>query len=189
MSAILSPACTRVKAGLPEGFLSGLGEKHPVGGTRCSQPGEWLGVSDPSEVAPDVSGYSKPSNGWIARSYTGGGNPLLGSWGPGGQSQHPDPPGPHSTPLPHSALLYDLAQPGGPRGTLGEVRVPPKLPCLRRKGCLVCSLDSSHCGGGGGGRLDTDMTKAAQRDCSGPSEGPGGAGHKTNKQRATQRDE
>lgn len=58
LSAILSPACTRVRVGLPEGFLSQLGEKHPVGGTGCSQPGEWLGVSDPSEVAPDVSGYS-----------------------------------------------------------------------------------------------------------------------------------
>lgn len=75
LSAILSPACTRVRAGLPEGFLSGLGEKHPVGGTGCSHPGEWLGVSDPSEVAPDVSGYSKPSNGWTARPYTGGGTP------------------------------------------------------------------------------------------------------------------
>ena len=116
---------------------------------------------------------------------TGPTPPQPGSWGPRGQSQPQAPPGPHNTPLPHSALLYDLVQSGGPRGALGEVRVPPKLPCLRRKGCLVRSL---HPIGGWGG-LDTDMTKGAQRDCSGPSEGPSGAGHRWDKQRATQSEE
>ena len=75
---------------------------------------------------------------------------------------------------------------GGPRGALGEVRVPPKLPCLRRKGCLVCSL---HPPIGGWGGLDIDMTKGAQRDCTDPSEGPSGAGHRWDKQRATQSEE